>query len=279
MTRTSTDRAARRRAGFTLAGIALALVAVLAVIAGLIVAHDLGSPRPNPATPASSTAPTSGTAPHVEPTSPPTDDTAAAEAALAQRPMLQLPVQAAQPQALTTQTTGSPITIPAPTQTVGRWIPGGFPDTPEGALGQLAALDETAINGGDPQVYATGYRQTSEPGAPAAATTGVYGVLAAMRARAGLAATGPVDGLSVTYQVDAAQIKGTAANGYAVVCVLGELSIGWQGQMIAAGMGDCQAMTWTGTQWQIAPGVLAALAPNAWPGSANAVAAGYRAVS
>jgi hypothetical protein len=239
-----------------------------------VVAHYVSAPR-HPTTPARTAPATS----HPSST-PAADDTAAVETALAQRPMLQLPLEAAQPQALTTQTAGAPMNVPAPTQTVGQWIPSGFPDTPEGAVGQLKALDQTAVTGGDPQVYATGYRQTSAPGAPAPATTGVYSVLSDMRSHAGLVATGPVGGLSVTYPVDAAQIKGTAAGGgYAVVCVLGQLSIGWQGQIITAGMGDCQAMTWTGTGWRIAPGVLAALAPNAWPGSANAVAAGYRAVS
>src|SRR6266567_4681397 len=211
MTRIPTDRTARRRAGFTLAGIVIALIAVVVVLGGLVVAHYVSSPRHPTATSARS-APATGaaTAPS---TTPAAGDTAAAETALAQRPMLQLPLEAAQPQALTTQTAGAPISLPTPARTAGQWIPGGFPDTPEGAVGQLTALDETAVTGGDPQVYATGYRQTSAPGAPAPATTGVYSVLADMRSHARLVATGPVGGLSVTYQVEAAQIKGTLAEG------------------------------------------------------------------
>lgn len=264
------ERAARRRAGLTLAGISIAVVTVLIAVSAVVIAHYATSPHPAATPPV----------PTTTPTRPAGNGTAAQEVALALRPMLQLPAEAAQPQALTNQTAGPPITLPTPTQTAGRWIPGGFPDSATGALGQLRALDETAMTGGDPQVYATGYRQLSAPGAPDPVSTGLYAVLTSMRARAGLAATGAISGLTVTYQVDAAQIKGiTTTATFAVVCVLGQLSVSYQGQILTAGVGDCQAMTWTGATWLIAPGALAFPAPCAWPGSADAIHAGYRAVS
>jgi hypothetical protein len=81
----------------------------------------------------------------------------------------------------------------------------------------------------------------------------------------------------VTYQVTHGLVKGSTDTGrYAVVCVLGELAVGYQGRAISAGVGDCQAMRWTGTDWRISPGVLAAPASSAWPGSADAVTAGYQ---
>jgi hypothetical protein len=269
-TPTSPERIARRKAGLTLAGITITVVAVLVVVAALLVAHYSTSPHP--------------AAPAPAPTSTPRpvdgDNLPAAENALAAKPMLALPAEAAQPQPLTSATAGEPIALPAPTQTAGRWIPGGFSGTPEGALAQLKALDETALTGGDPQVYASGYKQMSAPGAPDPGSTGLYSLLTSMRARAGVAATGTVSGLTFNYQVSAAQVKGTLDEGrYAVVCVLGQVSAGFSGQITSLGIGDCQAMTWTGTQWLIAPGVMASAAPCAWPGSAPAVNAGYRAVS
>lgn len=267
---TPTERTARRRAGLTLGTIAIAVIGVLVVLAALLIAHL--STSPHPAAP-----PAQASTPH-RPV--PGVGLTAAENALAEQPMLTLPAEAAQAQPLTTDTAGPPISLPAPTQTSGRWIPGGFPGTPEGALGQLKALDETALTGGDPQVYATGYKQMSAPGAPDPGSTGLYSLLSSMRSRAGVSASGPVSGLTVTYQVSAAQVKGTLDGGrYAVVCVLGEVTVGFNGQGMTLGIGDCQAMTWTGTQWLIASGAMAAAAPCAWPGSTPAVNAGYRAVS
>jgi hypothetical protein len=215
------------------------------------------------------------------PAAPRSEDWAvAAENELATRPMLQLPAQAAQPQALSIQTAGPAITLPPPTQTAGRWIPGGFPATVEGALAQLKALDETGMRGGDPQVYARAYQELSLPGAPDPGSTGLSAVLRSFRSHAGLADTGPIAGLEVTYQVTQGLIKGsTDAGRYTVVCVLGELSVGKQGRTISAGVGDCQALRWSGTGWQISSGALAAPASNAWPGSADAVKAGYRELS
>lgn len=268
-TRTSPERTARRRAGLTLAGITVTVIAVLAVVAALLVSHYDTSPHPGTTPPPSNA-----------PRPVPGDDLTAAENALAQKPMLALPAEAAQPQPLTTATAGPSLALPPATQTVGRWIPGGFPDTVEGALAQLKALDETTLTGGDPQVYASGYKQLAAPGAPDPGSTGLYSLLTSMRSRAGVTATGPVSGLTVTYQVSAAQVKGTADDGrYVVVCVLGQVSAGFSGQITSLGIGDCQAMTWTGTQWLIASGAMASSAPCAWPGSTPAVNAGYRAVS
>ena len=58
--------------------------------------------------------------------------------------------------------------------------------------------------------------------------------------------------------------------------MLGELTTGRNGQLITAGTADCQALRWVGDNWRISPGALAARAPVVWPGSAEAVQAGYR---
>ncbi|TVT61960.1 hypothetical protein FNH05_01625 [Amycolatopsis rhizosphaerae] len=252
----------------TLTAIFTLIVLVVAVAAAVLIAHYLT--RPDKSRPAGTPAPSAPAGP---------DSAAAEENALAARPMVQLPAQAAQPQVMTTMTAGPDIDVPDPAITIGQWIPGGFPETPEGALGQLKALNETALTAADPQVYARAYRELSLPGAPDPGLTGLYSLLTSLRSRAGLPATGSVAGMSATYEINYGQIKGTAADGrYVVVCVLGQFSVTVQGQVVAAGVGDCQAMRWTGSTWRMAPGALAAPAPSAWPGSADAVKAGYREV-
>jgi hypothetical protein len=264
-----TEGHARRRAGLTLFGLVVAVVGRIGALVAIVIAHSARdwSSAPTTVAPAPATPRSAGSQ-------------AAAENELAARPMLVLPAQAAQPQVMTTQTAGPPITLPPPAQVAGRWIPGGFPATAEGAMAQLEALDETGMRGGDPRVYARAYRELSLPGAPDPGSTGLSAVLRSFRSHAGLADTGVVPGLEVSYQVTQGLVKGsTDAGRYAVVCVLGELSVGYQGRTISAGVGDCQAMRWSGTDWRISPGALAAAASSAWPGSADALKAGYRELS
>lgn len=272
MSQTPADDRARRRAGMTLLGIIAAVVALIGALAAVVIAHYATGPASAPGT-------SRGTAP-APPTTGDEDPAVAAQDALASRPMLQLPPQAAQPQVMTAQTAGPAITLPQPTLTAGRWIPGGFPATAEGALAQLKALNETGMTGGDPQVYARAYRELSLPGAPDPGSTGLSSVLTSFRSHASLADTGTVADLGVTYQVTHGLVKGsTDAGRYTVLCVLGQLSVDYQGRTISAGVGDCQAMRWTGTDWRISPGALAAPASSAWPGSADAVKAGYRGLN
>lgn len=269
----TSDTRARKRAGLTLTAVLVAAFVLIGGAAAMVIAHYVTAPAPASRTPAAT----------AHPTAAPTtagNGGAAEENALAAQPMVQLPAQAAQPQAMTTATAGPAIAVPKPTITTGRWIPGGFPDTAEGALGQLKVLDETAMTAADPQVYARSYRELAEPGAPDPGSTGLASLLTSLRSRAQLPATGLITGLSATYQVTHGQIKGVTSGGrYAVVCVLGQFSVGVNGQVVSAGVGDCQAMRWTGSEWRIASGAMAAPAPSAWPGSADAVKAGYRELS
>lgn len=271
MTETLPEGPSRRRAGLTVASIIVLIIVVVAAIAAMVISHDATTPnttQPPAAAPLAShtTTPSLGAAGDAD-----------EETSLATRPMVRLPAQAAQPRALTTQTAGPAISVPPPSDNTGRWIPGGFPNTPEGALGQLKVLNEIALAAADPRVYARAYRELSLPGAPDPGSTGLSSLLTSLRSRAELPAAGSVSGLAATYEVTHGQVKGTTTGGtYAVVCVLGQFSVNYQGQVVAAGVGDCQAMRWTGSAWRIAPGALAAAAPSAWPGSADAVKAGYR---
>jgi hypothetical protein len=265
----ASDQRTRRRAATRLATVMVVLVALAALVTALVIARTVTAP------PSASSQPPD---PAPVPAEPGWDITAEAE--LAEHPMLTLPVEAAQPRELTTQSAGLDLTLPAPSTVVGRWIQDGFPQTPEGALAQLKVLNETGARGGDPTTYARAYTDTALPGAPTVAESGLHTVLSRFRNRAGIPAGQPKPGLTVTYDVTHGLIKGSTDGGrYVVVCTLGQLTFDLQGTSTSFGVGDCQAMRWTGTAWRISPGARAAYAPSAWPGSLDSVKAGYRALA
>jgi len=288
----------RTRARLVLAGIAVLVVVVLVVAVAFLIGSSgssapngaaAGAPNPGPAPggttdgsgPAGS-GPAGGGPGSVAGTA---GDPAAggwdvaAETAIATAPMVALPDSAVLPHALASTSAGELLRLPAATQTVGRWVPGGFPDTPEGALAQLAALTTAGFAGLDPQTYIQAYTSVAWPGAPDPAHARLATDMQRFLAQTGLAATGAAPQLTVTYQPAQGLIKGTADHGqYVVACVLGDLIIEANAQNVSSGAGDCQALRFENGNWGISPGAAAAPAPLAWPGTAEAVAAGYRAV-
>ncbi|WP_226367299.1 hypothetical protein [Pseudonocardia sp. ICBG162] len=202
----------------------------------------------------------------------------AAEAELAARPMLQIPLAAIQPHALSTRTAGPPIVLPAPQQFVATLVPTGFPDTAEGAVAQLVELMRVGLSGGDPQVWAQTYNSVAEPGAQPASRTTTSNDLADLRRGAHLRPTGPSSsGLRMSWTPTSAMVKGSTADGtYVVACALGEFVADNNGRVVSFGWGDCLPMRRVNDQWKIASGPTAATAPSAWPGSDEAIAAGWR---
>jgi hypothetical protein len=99
---------------------------------------------------------------------------------------------------------------------------------------------------------------------------------------AGLKGAGLTDstaGLQVSYTVTDAQVKGVLDDGnFVVACVNGELDANYRNSA-RIGVGDCQRMVWSAGRWRIGPGEQPAWAPNAWPGSADSVRAGWQAVN
>ena len=274
---------ARTRAATKLAVGAVIVVAVLFAVAA-IAALALGGASTRSA--ASAPGPTVGPA-RPTPASPspstPADGGArwdtAAEDAVASTPMVAFSVEAAQPHTLSPRTAGAAIALPPATVRTGA-VAQGFPHTPEGALAQLKALDETGMQGLDPAAFELAWQELASPGAPTSAAVGLVRAARAARTTGGLDATGPVDGLTSTYQVDAGLIKGTADDGnFVVPCVLGELSVITTHSARRVGLGDCQAMRWVEGRWRISPTALPSAASCAWPGTEEAVTAGYRGVS
>jgi hypothetical protein len=202
------------------------------------------------------------------------------EAALARAPMLDLPPAAASPHTLSTRTAGPPITLPEPAQVAGSDVPTGFPPTPEGALAQVATLMTIGMAGGDPQTWARAYHSVAEDGAAPAGETWTGRDLVELRRGADMAPIGPPrPGMTISWTPTSAMVKGTTSDGsFTVACVLGEFVADYNGRVVNAGWGNCLPMRLLDGRWRIASGPTAAAAPSAWPGSAEAVAAGWQEI-
>ncbi|WP_224392857.1 hypothetical protein [Pseudonocardia sp. ICBG1293] len=262
----------RRRALLILGGAALLVLALLVGVAVSVTSMFTSDSPDSPVSfgPGSSAAPAPGGAS--------VGSGPAAEAALARRPMLDIPAQAAMPHTLSTRTAGPPISLPQPEQVSGVLVPTGFPDSEEGAIAQVIELARVGLSGADPQVWAQAYNSMAEPGAAVAEQTPAARNLVGLRRAANMRETGPLrPGMTISWTPTSAMVKGSTDDGtYTVACVLGELVADNKGRVVTAGWGTCLPMRRVDDQWRIASGPAAADAPAAWPGSDEAVAAGYR---
>ena len=195
------------------------------------------------------------------------------EDALAAKPMLQLLPSAAQPQPLVSAIAGPPISLPKAT-VLTELVPTGFPRTPQGAVAQLAAIDEAALRNLSRQQMHLVHGWAVMPGGVDQQDWNM-----SVGVNAGLAGAGLTDStseLQVSYTVTGAQVKGSLDGGdFVVACVLGEIDGNYRNST-RFGAGDCQRMVWATGRWRIGPGQQPAFAPSAWPGSADSVRAGWR---
>ncbi|NMR21621.1 hypothetical protein [Cellulomonas fimi] len=165
------------------------------------------------------------------------------------------------------------IIVPAATSLGPAEVPTGFGRTTEGAVGQLAAIATTVLQGMSiPQLRAV-HEEWSAPGAP-----GVDGwaLMAAVRAFLVSEAGRHVDepGTSVVTVPVAAQVKGSDDD-WVVACVLLDVTVTVVTEARAA-YGHCERLQWTDERWVIAPGEPPTPAPSTWPGTELASAAGWR---
>ncbi|MFY1636177.1 hypothetical protein ACN27F_23365 [Solwaraspora sp. WMMB335] len=195
--------------------------------------------------------------------------------ALAAEPMLELPESAAYPQPVVTEKAGPPIRIPPPQVTIvvgGPPVPTGFPRTPEGALAQLAAIDQVAMSTVDMTRVHEVYDWAALPGAIPEQEWVPWLAVGAFRQELGEAELAVA---RLEFTVVQGQIKGTVGADLVLACVLGEASL----TIVSVGqgaIGRCERMVWSGDRWWIGPGAAPADAPQAWPGSADAVRGGWR---
>ena len=198
---------------------------------------------------------------------------------IAAQPMLSVDEDAMKPTTPTTQL-AKPILIPEATSTGADDVPTGFPHTPQGAIGQLAAMSQTVLSSMSVSTATHVYDDWAMSGGVGAdqwqMTTNVTSFLGA----AGQTSTKDPS-TSVTAIPLGAQIKGTDGPDWTVACVEFEVDATITIES-SIGYGYCERMQWStdspnpaGGRWMIAPGTPPELAPSTWPGSAAALKAGW----
>lgn len=195
--------------------------------------------------------------------------------ALAAKPMPHVEDAASHPSAVSLTPPGAPIVLPAPTRVGPSNVPTGYPHTPEGAMAQLAAIDQVALQSGSLATARDVIAQWAMPGGPTAATwTGVQalGSLLTDTQTAGTAQ------LAIVFTPLMGQIKGTVRPDFVVPCIDFELDVTLT-QTARGAVADCQRMVWQpdakGGRWMVGPGAEPATPPSVWPDTDLAISVGY----
>lgn len=193
---------------------------------------------------------------------------------IAAAPMLQ--VSGADATAGTPSTViGPTIQIPAPTTSGPARVAAGFPRTPEGAVGQLAAiLGEVVQTMSIPRAHEV-YQAWSEPGAAPAEQWSMTHHVATFLSSAGLPGQEAGTRARIEVAPAAAQIKGADGQDWVVACVLLDVHASIV-QSVEVAYGHCEPMIWRGDRWVIASGPAPAAAPSTWSGTDLAAQAGWR---
>ncbi len=253
--------------------LAAAVLLALAVLAGLVlaVAGALHHPHRSAAHTAN---PAAGKpiSPHPAAGHDVGDERARADA-IAASPMPAVGPDAAQPGPVSTRDPGT-IVLPAPTGVGAAGVPTGFGHTTAGALAQLAAIDQTAMQ----TTSLSGARAVIAGWAAANGPTpqnwsGVA-AMAGFLSSAGLSGGGsPQLALVVTPLMGL--VKGTVGADVAVVCVDFEFDATLT-QTSRVADADCQKMVWQTDRWVIGPGPEPARPPSVWPDTDTAIGLGYQ---
>lgn len=168
----------------------------------------------------------------------------------------------------------SAILIPEPEVLRGpAGVPTGFPQTPEGAVGQLAAIDQAVLQAMSLQATADVHAAWSLAGAPPVQDWVLAGHVRSFLETAKQGTTKDVTTLVEVNPVGA-QVKGTDGDDWVLACVLYDVRATIR-TTSRIGFGRCERLQWADGRWQIAPGTQPAPAPSTWPGSQETKDAGW----
>jgi hypothetical protein len=200
--------------------------------------------------------------------------TADARDALAARPMPAVPESASHPAPVSDRDPGPPIVLPPATVTGSAGVPTGFPHTPEGAMAQLAAIDQTALQSGSLSGARAVIAAWALPGGPTTSSWSGVRAMSTLLSATGLSGGGSSQ-LAVVLTPLMGQIKGSVGPDFVVPCVDFELDVTLQ-QTARGATADCQRMVWHGDRWMIGSGDEPAQPPSVWPDTDLALDVGYR---
>lgn len=250
-----------------LALLAFAALIVLALVAGLALAavHALSPTPPDTAT---------GAAADTTDASTGLASTADARDLLAAEPMPTVPGWASRPGPISTTDPGPPIVLPSATEVGPAGVPTGFPHTPEGAMAQLAAIDQTALQSGSMSGVREVIAAWSMPGGPTTTSWSGVRAMSALLDATDLSGDGSHQ-LVVVLTPLMGMIKGSVGPDFVVPCVDFELAVTLQ-QTARGAVADCQRMVWHSGRWMIGPGEEPATPPSVWPHTDLAIGVGYR---
>lgn len=206
---------------------------------------------------------------------------AVAEDEVAMRPLPDASLEAAQPGRLSSEQAGT-LHIPPPTRVEELGVAAGFPQTPEGALAQLAAIDAAALTSASVRVAQAVIEQWADPGGPTPENWSGVRAMTALLESAGTPSDAR-DAITVSVEPAMGFIKGTVGADFVVPCIdfivtatltapAGTGAVAQPRQVAAA---DCQRMVWRGDRWMVGAGDEPAAAPSLWPGSQASFDAGY----
>lgn len=165
------------------------------------------------------------------------------------------------------------IHIPEPTVSRGPADVPVFGHTAEGAVAQLAAIDESVLEAMSVPQARDVHAAWVQPGGPTFDDWDLTQNVTAFLRGARQSATKDV---TTTVEVSPAGglVKGTDGPDWVLACVLLDVQATIQ-TTYRMGWANCHRMQWTGERWLIGVGAQPARAPSAWPGSKAALAAGW----
>jgi hypothetical protein len=179
---------------------------------------------------------------------------------------------AARPGPLTTEVFDE-LVLPTPTVLGPAGVSSGFPRTPEGALAQLAAIDQRVLQSASVDVAQQVIEEWAVPGGPTAESwSGVHAV-AALLSSAGVSRRGD-SALTVSASPEMGLIRETG-EAETTVCV-NFVVTAIKTKTASVASADCQRMAWADGRWMIGAGAEPQQAPSVWPGTTAALEAGYR---
>jgi hypothetical protein len=210
----------------------------------------------------------------------PTGDAGELRDTIADQPMRSVGEAAARPGTVAVDPPTDTVSLSAATRTGPAGVPTGFPRTREGALAQLAAIDQTVWRSASYENATAVVTAWAMPGGPKPGTWTTQQGLVRLFTSANLDDTTQ---FSVVLTPLMGQIKGALTDtsgqpAFVIPCIDFELDVTFQ-QTARSAVADCQRMQWTdddGGRWMIGPGSEPAEAPAVWPGTDLSFEVGYR---
>jgi hypothetical protein len=195
--------------------------------------------------------------------------------ALAAKPMAEVDDAASHPSAVSMAPPGASIVLPAATRVGPAGVPTGYPHTPEGAMAQLAAIDQVALQSGSLGTARELIARWAMPDGPNAATWSGVQALTTLLTDTQTAGTAQ---LAIVLTPLMGQVKGTVGPDFVVPCIDFELDV-TLAQTARGAVADCQRMVWQsegkGGRWMVGPGSEPATPPSVWPDTDLAISVGY----